>query len=340
MKIYRPHTTQAPYIAGPMRGFKNFNFDAFFEVETFLTCLWRDSHCLPFNPARNDIEKYGNIFHSETGSDIDNPKLAAAGWSIRKALTDDLQFILNKADCVVCLPGWRNSQGARLEVSTALAIGLPVYEVKKNRPGPGWANGWGLCEEKVTSIEPSQTEFQVSVQKSLAPELPTDDSADVVTLRSASVAEQWKKVDGLAATSEERIRKHLEQTEDQTNPKDRLGSLKPELHLVPPALSLHTAKVMSLGAKKYGPYNWRDKKVRLTIYLSAALRHILQKLDGEDLDPESGQPHEAHAAACMGIILDARACDCLIDDRPKAGAAARLIGEMTEKKQPAGLTAA
>jgi phosphomannomutase len=106
---------------------------------------------------------------------------------------------------------------------------------------------------------------------------------------------------------------------------------KPPLHLVPPALMIYVSKVMALGARKYGPYNWRDKKVQRTVYLSAALRHILQALDGEDLDTESGQPHEAHAAACMGIILDAQSCNCLIDDRPIKGNAAKLLADLTEK---------
>ena len=123
--------------------------------------------------------------------------------------------------------------------------------------------------------------------------------------------------------------------EDTTNPKDILGLRRPPLRLVPPALSLFVSRVMGLGAQKYGPYNWRDKKVRLTVYLEAAMRHLHAVLDGEDNDPESRISHEAHVAACMGIILDARACGCLIDDRPTPGPAARLIKELTEKDEPA-----
>jgi hypothetical protein len=117
---------------------------------------------------------------------------------------------------------------------------------------------------------------------------------------------------------------------DRTNPKDIIGDTKPPLHLVPPALIINTAMVMKLGAKKYGPYNWRKNKVRRTVYLSAALRHILSALDGDDIDSESGRPHEANCAACMGIILDAMATGNLIDDRPTPGASARLIKELTE----------
>ncbi len=124
----------------------------------------------------------------------------------------------------------------------------------------------------------------------------------------------------------------LHVSHDETNPKDRIGDTKPPLRLVPPPALVKIAMVMGLGAKKYGPYNWREKKVRYTVYLEAALRHIYSALDGEEIDPESGQPHTAHAAACMAILLDAQATGNLIDDRPPAGCAAKLIAELTAKK--------
>lgn len=115
------------------------------------------------------------------------------------------------------------------------------------------------------------------------------------------------------------------------NPKDLIGMTKPPLRLVPATALLYFAQVMAHGAKKYGPYNWRQKAVRYTVYLEAAMRHILAALDGEENDPESGQPHTAHAGACMAIILDAKSINKLIDDRPTPGAAAHLISEMTQK---------
>jgi len=118
---------------------------------------------------------------------------------------------------------------------------------------------------------------------------------------------------------------------DSPNPKDRIGVKKPQLDLVPPALLVHVAEVMAMGAAKYGRANWRDHKVRTTVYLGAALRHLMQYLDGEDCDPESGQPHTAHAAACMGILLDAAGCNSLIDDRSRKGPASQLIKKFTKQ---------
>lgn len=120
---------------------------------------------------------------------------------------------------------------------------------------------------------------------------------------------------------------------DPTNPKAAIGALKPSLSLVPSGLMIPLAKVMELGARKYGEANWRSTKVRRKVYLDAALRHIYLALDGEDNDPESGQEHEAHAAACCGIILDAKALGVLIDDRPAPGPAARLIAAAFRKSE-------
>jgi hypothetical protein len=113
------------------------------------------------------------------------------------------------------------------------------------------------------------------------------------------------------------------------NPKDLEGMKKPPLRLFPPAAIIFGSRVMELGAKKYGPYNWRSKAVKHSIYLEAALRHILQALDGEKKDPDSGVPHEAHALSCMAIILDAMAHGNMIDDLPDPGPAAELIKQLT-----------
>ena len=114
------------------------------------------------------------------------------------------------------------------------------------------------------------------------------------------------------------------------NPKDRVGAGKPPLHLIPPAAEILEAVVMGLGARKYGEYNWRTSKVRATVYIAAAKRHLAQWLDGQDDDPESGVSHLAHARACLGVLLDAIATGNVIDDRPTAGPAAELIQKHTK----------
>lgn len=119
---------------------------------------------------------------------------------------------------------------------------------------------------------------------------------------------------------------------DGTNPKDLIGVRKPQLDKVPPAAIIHLAKAMENGAAKYGPFNWREKKVKSSVYLAAAQRHILSWADGEDVAEDSGVHHLAHAAACLAILLDAEATESLVDDRPTPGVAARLIAKLTEER--------
>jgi len=114
------------------------------------------------------------------------------------------------------------------------------------------------------------------------------------------------------------------------NPKDAIGARKPPLHLIPASAEIAEAVVMALGAKKYGPFNWRKANIRASIYVSAARRHLAQWFDGEDFDEESEASHIAHARACLGILFDAMATGHWIDDRPPKGEASRLIKESTE----------
>lgn len=124
---------------------------------------------------------------------------------------------------------------------------------------------------------------------------------------------------------------------DLTNPKDLLGVKKAPLHLVPPALRIAAAPALADGARKYGAYNWREKKVKLSVYLAAMQRHIDAIWDGQDVAEDSGIDHFSHAIACLAIIVDARAIDMLVDDRPTPGGAAKLLAEQdqTRKAEPA-----
>ena len=109
------------------------------------------------------------------------------------------------------------------------------------------------------------------------------------------------------------------------NPTDLLGLKKAPLRLVPKTALIEIAKVMGLGAEKYGPYNWREHPIRYTVYTEAAMRHLIALEDGQDLDPESGASHAAHVAACMALLLDAIACEVIEDDRHKSGKVAEIL---------------
>lgn len=120
---------------------------------------------------------------------------------------------------------------------------------------------------------------------------------------------------------------------DTTNPKELIGASKVPLGLLPSAAKIYGALAMRDGAVKYGPFNWRDTKVQMMTYLDAIERHLLAVRDGEDTASDSGIDHLGHIIAGCAIILDARECGQLIDNRPKAGPAARLLEKFKEVKQ-------
>lgn len=101
-----------------------------------------------------------------------------------------------------------------------------------------------------------------------------------------------------------------------TNPKDAIGVRKLPIGLVP-STGINLAAVAFLeGAMKYGRYNWRVAGVKTSIYYDAAMRHMEKYWNGEECDWETEVPHLASALACIMIIVDAKACHKLADDRP------------------------
>lgn len=105
---------------------------------------------------------------------------------------------------------------------------------------------------------------------------------------------------------------------DFTNPKDLLGVKKPQLDLIPITSMVYQAIAMADGAKKYGAYNWREKKVKASIYYAAAMRHMAAWFNGEEVAKDSLKPHLAHAIANIGILIDAYESGNLINNRPIA----------------------
>lgn len=76
---------------------------------------------------------------------------------------------------------------------------------------------------------------------------------------------------------------------------------KPRMSLIPNLALKEIAKVLTFGAKKYDSHNWR-KGLNYSRVMDALLRHLGEFMDGEDLDPETGLSHIAHAA-CNVIFL-------------------------------------
>ncbi|TDX21640.1 hypothetical protein DFO67_1348 [Modicisalibacter xianhensis] len=79
---------------------------------------------------------------------------------------------------------------------------------------------------------------------------------------------------------------------------------KPLMSLLPPHAQLAVARVLTFGARKYAPDNWRRVDDLQRRYLDAALRHLNAVQRGETDDAESGEHHYAHAICCLMFMLE------------------------------------
>lgn len=108
------------YIAGPMRGYPEFNFPAFYAAEERLERMGFEVG----NPAAwDDPNEVGG---NATG---DMEEAAQKGFSLRKALSRDMKYIAEEADAIYMLKGWEKSAGATAEHALAKALDLTImYE--------------------------------------------------------------------------------------------------------------------------------------------------------------------------------------------------------------------
>lgn len=104
---------------------------------------------------------------------------------------------------------------------------------------------------------------------------------------------------------------------DETNPKDAIGRAKPPMSPVPANVLAEIGMAMAKGAAKYGRHNWRRAGIATSVYYDAALRHLFQWWEGEDIDPDSGLSHVVQAIAGLVVLRDAMARGMAKDDRPE-----------------------
>ena len=113
----------------------------------------------------------------------------------------------------------------------------------------------------------------------------------------------------------------LDAAKDKTvNPKEAAGAKKPAIYSVFPRwIVLVVGRVMSVGAAKYGKFNYRESSIAASTYEDAIERHAALWFDGEDNDPETGVSHLGSVIASCVLLMDAQATGKLDDDRQKTG---------------------
>jgi hypothetical protein len=79
---------------------------------------------------------------------------------------------------------------------------------------------------------------------------------------------------------------------------------KLEYGLLPPLALEETVKVLTFGAQKYERDNWKNVPDSKRRYFDALQRHTWAWKQGEQLDPESGIHHLAHAMCCLMFLYE------------------------------------
>lgn len=96
----------------------------------------------------------------------------------------------------------------------------------------------------------------------------------------------------------------------------RYNDGKPDYSLIPLHTLADEARVWMAGARKYSAWNW-TKGMKWSVPLACALRHLAAFQRGEDLDPETGLPHIAHAMCNLRMLTLYAETYREGDDRPR-----------------------
>ena len=83
----------------------------------------------------------------------------------------------------------------------------------------------------------------------------------------------------------------------------RYNQGKLRFDLVPPFAQEKYVSILTSGAKKYGDRNW-ERGMAWTKVIASAKRHLHAIEMGEDVDPESGELHSAHAMCNLAFLTE------------------------------------
>lgn len=87
------------------------------------------------------------------------------------------------------------------------------------------------------------------------------------------------------------------------------------MYLIPPKALLEVGKVLTFGAQKYAPDNWKYVEDAQNRYTSGTWRHILADMIGEEADEETEISHLAHAICCLMFKLELKLEEEIDGDR-------------------------
>ncbi len=283
------------YLAGPMRGIEEFNFPLFLSAGANLEDEWDFE---VFNPAQHDIDR-GFDFSGYDGTE----DLSDTGFDLRQSLGDDLEFVAREADLVVVLDGWEKSKGARAEVATALALGIPVVRYVDLE----WSEGIEDAPA-ITEIPPLRDALWEPVSNHV-PGPAVDIPCYIVSGKATGEGEdgpEFQEGDVVDVYSFSADRGEVRSVSSTGAEK---GTKIERFDLLPTQALAKIARHYGVGAAKYAPNNWR-KGYEWSKSYAAMMRHANEFWAGEDMDEETGCLHLA------SVIFHAMALMVFIDEQP------------------------
>jgi hypothetical protein len=276
------------YLSGPMTGLPRHNVPAFFKHGAELSMSGYDV----YSPAEASIDlvaqetAHKGVSQAEIPAYLDDPGFYEAAWARipRETFLRQDAAMIAQVDAIAMLPGWQRSPGANWELQLATSLGIPAFCHHMRALGSG--------EDDCSASDDFPDHADMSVDERPATEV-------------------WEQL--------ERARKPLPLEAfvvEETTGAVKADAGKAPLDLMPAKPLVAIAEILGFGATKYAPHNWRRgfKWSRMT---GAALRHLTAWADGEDLDPETGKSHLAHAGADILFLLEYELTGTGIDDRYK-----------------------
>lgn len=115
------------------------------------------------------------------------------------------------------------------------------------------------------------------------------------------------------------------------NPKDSFGVRKVSFSNLPAIVIAEMALGMTEGSPKYGRHNYRVVGVCASVYFDAALRHLFDWWEGQDIDPDSGLNHIVKGLTSLAVLRDGMLNGKLTDDRPPPVADSKWLSKFNRK---------
>lgn len=298
------------YLTGPMRGLPYFNFPAFDAASETL----RQEGWTIHSPAEKDRDVL-DISRCPLGSD---DELRAQDFSLSGALAWDFTRIM-ESTCVIALPGWETSTGVHWEMTVAYALGKPVYQYPALTPVelPDVVTN---PVRRTGSRAPGPPAFLLGYQSDdddiwpkHAGQVGMVETTWADGSKSAGYPQEWnhsgpKGTVTIPATPLET------RVVDPTTGGEK-GQRATQMSTLDPVALDYVGRVGGMGAEKYDRYNYL-KGYAWHLSYDAMMRHLQAFWMGEELDPESGLPHTAHAAWHCNALTSFWHRGIGTDDRP------------------------